>query len=130
QPGDTVAAADAEEAEDQDHDDLAGVEMTEPAEVDHHDEADEGLEDEDELALRDEVRLAGLVDQLTDFEHRAVHRERLELAVDDKPEDAAERAHDQAEKEEQTSAHPQELHAIEVRQHEARLVGVRGGRNE
>src|SRR5207302_8162842 len=121
---------DAQKAEDEDDDDLGGLEMPEPAEVHDHDEADEGLEDEDELALGDQVRLASLVDQLAHLEHRAVDGKRLELPVDDEPEDSAQGAHDEPELEEQPSAHPQELHAIEIGKDQARLVGMRGGGDE
>ena len=78
EPGDAVAAGDADQAEEQDHDHLDGVEVQQEAEVDDHDRADEELEDQDELALRDQVGLAGLVDQLGDLEHRAVHRQVLQ----------------------------------------------------
>jgi hypothetical protein len=49
-------------------------EVLEPAEVEHDDRPDEDLEDQDELALGDQVGLAGLVDQLGDLAHRLVHR--------------------------------------------------------
>ena len=44
--------------------------------------ADEDLQDQQELPLRDQVGLARLVDQVRDLEHRRVHRQRLELPVD------------------------------------------------
>src|SRR5690348_17623469 len=45
---------------------------------------DEDLKQEDELALRGQVGLAGLEDQLGDVAHRAVHGHVLELVVDRK----------------------------------------------
>ena len=42
-------------------------------------DGDEDLEDQDELALRDQIGLAGLVNQLGDLEHRPVHRQVLQL---------------------------------------------------
>ena len=53
-------------------------------------------EDQDELALGDQVGLAGLVDQLRDLAHRPVDRQVLELAVDDQAEDQPEDADDEA----------------------------------
>ena len=49
-------------------------------------DGDEDLEDGDELALRDQVGLAGLVDQLRDLAHRPVHRQVLQLVEDDQAE--------------------------------------------
>ena len=57
-------------------------------------DGDEDLEDGDELALRDQVRLARLVDQLRDLAHRPVHRQVLELVQDHQPEEDAERRDD------------------------------------
>ena len=63
----------------------------EHAEIQHDDDGDEDLEDGDELALRDQVGLAGLVNQLGDLAHRAVHRQVLQLVEDDQAEEDAER---------------------------------------
>ena len=83
EPRHAVAAGDADQAEDQDDRDLHRVDMCEQhAEVQQDDRPDEDLEDQDELALRDQIRLAGLVDQLGDLAHRAMHRQRLELSED------------------------------------------------
>ena len=92
------------------------------AEVDDDDGADEELEHEDELHLRDEVRLAGLVDELGDLEHRLVHRQVLELLVDHEAEHEAERAHDEAEREQVPARHAEELDALEVRQDQVHLA--------
>ena len=54
--------------------------MQQRAEVERDDGADEELEDQQELALLDQVGLARLVDELGDLEHRLVHRQVLELA--------------------------------------------------
>jgi hypothetical protein len=72
----------------------------EPAEVDENDRADEGPEDDEELALLDEVGLAGLVDQLGDLAHRLVDRHLPDLGVRDEPEEEPERADREAEEEE------------------------------
>ena len=62
-------------------------------EVENDDRADEGFENQEKLALRDQVGLAGLVDQLGDFEHGAVDRHVLELPVHDQSEEQTERDH-------------------------------------
>ena len=86
EPGDAVAAGNADEAEEQDDGDPERPEVQQRAEVERDDRADEQLEQQDELALRDQVRLARLVDQLGHFEHRRVHGQVLELRVEDQPE--------------------------------------------
>ena len=62
-----------------------GRKVLQRAEVERDDDADEELQDQQELALLHEVGLARLVDQLRDLEHRLMHRQVLELAVDDRP---------------------------------------------
>ena len=79
EPGHAVASGDAHQAEQQDDDDLDRREVLQRAEVENHDDADEHLEEQDELALGDQVRLAGLVNQFRDLQHRAVHGQVLEL---------------------------------------------------
>src|SRR5690349_24020573 len=54
------------------------------AEVEDDDDGDEDFEDGEELALRDEIGLARLVDQLGDLPHRFVHGEVLELVQEDR----------------------------------------------
>ena len=70
--------------------------MPQHAEVENHDDADEDLEQQDEFALRLQIGLAGLVDQLRDLAHRAVHFELLELDVHDEAEEQAEDADDES----------------------------------
>ena len=92
EPGHAVAAGDADQREQQDHRaPFAGSKCRQDAEVDDDDGADEHLEQQDELALGDEVGLAGLVDQLGDLLHRLVHGQVLELLVDDQAEGQARR---------------------------------------
>jgi hypothetical protein len=79
EPRHSVAAGNADQAEEQDDDHPDRLEALEHPEVEHHDHADEHLEDEDELPLCDQVGLARLVDQLGHLEHRSVHREVPEL---------------------------------------------------
>ena len=53
-------------------------EMQNQAEVERDDETDEDFQDQDELALRHQIGLTGLVDQLRHLEHRPVHRQLLQ----------------------------------------------------
>src|SRR6185436_11755048 len=93
------------------------------AEVVDDDRADEELEDGDELDLRDEVRLAGLVDELRDLAHRLVDGRALELLVDDAREHHPEHGDEDARHEELRSGHAAEeardLGIVEVRDDEA-----------
>jgi hypothetical protein len=75
EPRDTVAAPDADQTEQQDDDDLVQREVLQRAEVDRHDRADAQLEVQDELALLNQIGLAGFVNQLGHLEHRTVNRQ-------------------------------------------------------
>ena len=68
----------------------------ERAEVERDDGADEQPENQQELALLNQVGLARLVDELGDLAHRRMHRHVLQLRVDDQAEEQPERADDQA----------------------------------
>jgi len=93
--------------------------VTEHREVDDHDNADEQLEQQDELSLRDQVRLARLVDQLGDLEHRLVHRHVLELAKDHQAEPEAEQTdHDADRQQGAAGRRAQEVHASQIGEHE------------
>src|SRR5581483_10695859 len=92
-----VAAGDTDEREDQDDRHAHRLVVPQHSEVDDHDDADEDLEQQDELALRLQIGLARLVDELGDLLHRAMNREILELDVDDGAEEQAEHADDEAE---------------------------------
>ena len=93
--------------------------MLQEAEVDDDDEADEELQEQDELALGDQVRLARLVDQLGDLPHRLVHGQVLELAEDHQPEDEAEHTHAEAQRQQRTAADAPDVHLAEIRNLEA-----------
>ena len=92
------------------------------AEVDRADDADEHPEDQDEPPLRDQIGLAGLVDQLRDLEHRPVHRQVLQVVVDDQAEHQAEDADAEAAHQQGASVDPLELDRPEVGQHEVRFA--------
>ena len=99
EPGHAVAARDTDEAEEED-DKYAERRhrfvLDEEPEVQNDDRADEDLQDQDELALGDEVLLAGLVDEVRNLEHRLVDRQVLQRAVFGETEEQAEGANDKA----------------------------------
>ncbi len=76
------------------------------------------LEDEDELALGDQVGLAGLVNQLGDFEHRAMHWEILQLGVNHETECEAQETHAEAGHQERSSVHASKADRAEIREHQ------------
>ena len=131
EPGDPVAAEDADHAEEQDDDDLDRLEVLQDPEVEDDDHRDEQLQDHEELALGDQVRLAGLVDQLGDLTHRLVHGQVLELRVDDQAEGQAQEADQEAPLQHGASRHAHEARLGEVGQLErgfSPTVGRRGDR--
>jgi hypothetical protein len=125
EPGDAVAPQDADHAEDQDDDDALEAEILEEAVVDDDHGADEDAELHDELALLEQVRLAGLPDDLGNVGHRLMHGQILDLIERHHAEHDAERGDDQTVREQGRAAHPEHLHGTEVRQHQARFTTVR-----
>ncbi len=128
EPGDAVAAADADQAEEQDDgqgdgDGLAGH-GSQHAEIQHDDDGDEEPEKKKELALGNEVGLAGFVDELGNVAHGAVHGEILEAAVDHQAEDEAEDAEQDAEEQQLVAVDAEELDLRQVGQLQ---VGFAGG---
>ena len=110
---------------------LSARHVPQPAEVDDDDGADEELEQQDELALGDQVGLAGLVDQLRDLAHRAVHGHVLELVVGHDPEHETQNAHHQPAEEERVTVGPQEGLRREVGDDQVRFArGRRRGRQK
>src|SRR6185503_21208328 len=89
-----------------------GGELTE---IHCRDDTDEHPEQQDELALRRQVRLAGLVDEIRDLEHRLVDRQALEASVNDEREEQSRRADDQSIGEQRLAAHTEELDAVQIR---------------
>ncbi len=92
------------------------------AEVERDDEADEDLEDQDELALRHQIGFAGLVDQLRHLEHRPVHRQFLQARVRHEPEQQTQHADADARHEQRSRVEPEKAHLPEIGQDEARLA--------
>ena len=74
-----------------------GCDRGEDAEVKNDDYGDEEPQKDEEFALREEVGLAGLVDQLGNVAHGLVYGHAFEAAVDGQAEDQAEDAEDDAE---------------------------------
>ena len=107
---------------------LISREVQQHAEVERDDDADEELEDQQELALLDEVGLAGLVDQLGDLEHRLVDRQVLQLRVRSRrPNSRPERETTRPPRSSVWPSMPLERHRAEVGQHEVGLAAhVRG----
>ena len=98
--------------------------MLQHAEVEHHDRADEDLEEQDELALRDQVRLARLVDQLRDLEHRRCTGRFLSCDERHQAEQQAERADHEAAHQQRPAVDAVELDRRQVRQHQVRFAAA------
>ena len=126
EPRDPVAPRDSDQAEQQDHRDLQRLEVPQEAEVQDHDHADERLEEQQELALLDEVGLAGLVDQVRDLRHRPVHREPLDRRHLEEPEGQPRDAHEEADQEQRMAADSQELGRVEVGEDQVGLAAAGG----
>ena len=92
-----------------------GLEAGQPEVGDHH-RADEQLEDQQELALLNQVGLAGLVDQRRDVGHRLVDRQVLHRRVGPHAEQQPEHADDQARQQDLMAGHAQEVALVEVGQ--------------
>ena len=100
------------------------------AEVGDDDRADEELEDQQELALLNQVGLARLVDQLGDVGHRPVHRQALDAGVGPRAEEQAEHADHQARQQDLVPGHAEEVALVEVGQVDVHLAAghvLRGG---
>ena len=86
----------------------------EHAEIQDDDDGDENLEDGQERALREQIGLAGLVDQLGDLAHRAVHRQVLQLVEDDQAEEDAERGDAEADHEQRAALIAADRHQAQI----------------
>ena len=105
EPGHAVTAGDANQAEQQDNDHPLPLHLAKEAKVHDHDRADEDLQQQQELTLRDQVRLASLVNQLGDLAHGTVHREIPQARVGKEAEDQAQRRDDHAVQQEGAPVH-------------------------
>src|SRR5262249_49705295 len=112
-------------AEEQNDRHLQRLEVLEHAEIEDDHEADERLEDEDELHLRLQIRLARLVNELRDVAHRRVDRRVLQLPIDDQSEDEPERANAEANRQGRATRNPEEKAPAEVRDDEIGFAPLR-----
>src|SRR5207247_5691593 len=115
EPRHAIAARDADDAEQQDDDHAVPVETDQELEVQQNHRADEDLEDQEELALLEQIGLTGLVDQLRDLEHRRMHGQGLQSAVDDQTEEQTERADNEPECEQLMSVDAEEVDRRQIR---------------
>jgi hypothetical protein len=100
-----------------------------PAEVEENDSSDEEPENHQELALLQEIGLAGLVDELGDLEHRPVNGHVLELAIDEQPEQHAEGADEDADHQQLIARDALERDRREVRKAKIGFPAVRSRRS-
>ena len=128
EPRDQEGARDAHQREHQDERHVGDRQPLHEVEVADHDHRGERLKDQQELALRDHVRLAGLVDQLADLGHRAVDGQAPDLAVEDRAEDEPAGADGEAPGQQRPAGHgAEERHqrgVAQVRQHQVGLADV------
>ena len=116
EPRHAVAAENAENAKRQNdrQRDADRVDRTQPSEVSQNHHRDECPQDHQELALRDHVGLAGLVDQLGDLAHGAMDRQVLELHVNGEAEEQSEAAEQDSNQQDVVSVHAQEADRGEI----------------
>ena len=121
EPRHPVTAADADQAEQQDDDHLHRGEaahhvtrrvrrLRQRPEVHGHDRADEEPENKKEAALGEQVRLARLVNQLGDLQHRRVDGHVLQRPERHQPEQQAESANEKTAQEERVPIDSEEVH--------------------
>ena len=78
------------------------------------DRADEELENEQEFALLDQISLAGLVNQLRDLSHRAVHGQSFDACIRPCPEQQPQDANHQSREQNLVAGHAEEVALIEI----------------
>ena len=118
EPRHTVAACDANQAEPQD--DGQGYRnishRRQPAEVHRDNDRNESPEQNNELALRDEIRLARLIDQFGNFAHRTMNRQVLQLHIDRQAEQQPADAKQQSDHQQGVPVNAEKIHARQIRQ--------------
>src|SRR5213078_3483699 len=80
--------------------------------------ADKEPQKKQEATLGEQVRLAGLVDQLGDLAHGAMHRKVAQLRVLRESEQQSQRADHQSPKQQPPASHPEEGGLVQIGQHE------------
>src|SRR6185369_9015291 len=133
EPSDSVTTRDTDQTEQQNDHDAEWFHSRQHAEVKNDHDGDERFENQNELTLRRQVRLAGGVDQLGNLAHGAVHRQFLEIHVNRQAETEAENADSDAKQQQIVAVNAvQEGHLLEIREHQTRfasLVGLRVSRD-
>ncbi len=123
EPRHAVAADDTDDAEQKNdrqgnRDRLTGN-RRQPSEVSQDDDRDERPQDHQELALGDQVGLAGFVDQVGDVAHGAMDRHLLELEANRQPKEQSKGAEDEADGEQLVPVHPEKADRREIRELQA-----------
>src|SRR4029077_4240681 len=114
EPGHAIAAGNSQDAEQENHHHAEGVHMQQHAEVEHDDHGDEGLEQDQKLALRDQIGFAGVIDQLGNLAHGAVHRQILQALIDGQTKNQPEDAKKNPEKEELMTIDAEKVYLGEI----------------
>ncbi len=115
EPCDPVTAANPDHAERQDDDHAQGFILQQHAEVQQNDDGDERPEEQQELALLDDVGLASFPDQLRHLCHRVVDGQVLQAAVGDQAKEQSEDAKQNADGQQPVAGDAQELDLGKVR---------------
>ena len=126
EPSHAIAAGNSQDAEEENDEDAKRVHVQQHAEVEHDDHGDEALQEQEELALGDEIGFAGFVDQLGDLAHGAVHGQVLQPLIDGQAEEQAENTKQDAEEQELMAVDAKKGHLREVRQLEIGLAACFG----
>ena len=121
-PGHAVTAGDAHQTEQKNDDHSHGFKLEQHAEVKNDDDGDESFEDQNELALGDQVGFASLVNQFRDLAHRLVHRQLLQVHVDREAKQQTEHADHQTEQQQRVPIDSQEFHLRQIGQFQVRLA--------
>ncbi len=82
--------------------------MPQHAKVEHDDGGNEGPQQHQELALRDQIGFAGFVNQFRDFAHGAVHGQVLQTHENHHAEAEAENAEQKPDHQQAVSVHTEE----------------------
>ena len=116
EPRHAVASRDSQHAERENHDHARHFVVQQHAEIQDHGRGDERPQQHQEFALGDQVRFAGLINQLGYFAHRAVHRQILQPHVNRHAEDQPEHAEQDSPHQQLVPVHAQKLHLRQIRQ--------------
>ena len=105
EPRHAVATRDSHQTEGQNDDHPGNFEMPQKTKIEHDDGGNEGPQQHQELALRDQVSLTGFVNQFRDFAHGAVHGQVLQTHENNHAEAEAENAEQQPDHQQAVPVH-------------------------